>query len=619
MVGMEYFSDCASIVTERCFDKSFVGEFDEGATSKRRRPGHITAGLLATLICAFAVSIPSAADASIGGGVSVISDYGSIGGTGPGVLPAIRRTLGPPIRLLNYKHPLALPSVKRRRSIHVATRRTNKASSSERIRQTLGGVYYGLGEDVLPHNVVKNARATKKRGSEKRNKANDDPQSLPPTGLPESVPTPFGEQGDVLSPESLETDPEVKLCDLESCLPNVDDMDANQAETNVLFRETIKELRRTADTIRLEMELLRKEIREFYQDLDDNNQSHGALKRRHESRDESDDESQTFSSATPAKNNSERRRMFDHMAMSVEEWAESLVRENGSKEHGWKPIECNSFLKRKYNPKGTTQCFLKWMGDSRGDGFAEEKDGGEYPCVKCFGKLDAPIEKVCAFLANEQGMGEYNELVENYRDLEDVSPHSKICWGQCPQILFVKPRDFVTFCSHRWRRDGTQVIVNQAVDHEDAPKPVTCEKNCDGKDGKACRARALRGANIISKDPSDPDNKTIFTLIAHADPGGGLPKWACKTAVNAVAPIEPFKLYYNLNQAVQNFSYTPPPANDDAEDDHGDTRTDFVSAHSSYPHGQEEEEGRSRKPGGCSQLGYACFWPNGGGLEEEKR
>ena len=26
--------------------------------------------------------------------------------------------------------------------------------------------------------------------------------------------------------------------------------------------------------------------------------------------------------------------------------------------------------------------------------------------------------------------------------------------------------------------------------------------------------------------------------------------------------------------------------------------------------------GRSGKPGGLSQMGYACFWPKGGGLQE---
>ena len=86
-------------------------------------------------------------------------------------------------------------------------------------------------------------------------------------------------------------------------------------------------------------------------------------------------------------------------------------------------------------------------------------------------------------------MKDYNDLVIKYRDLEDLSPHSKICWSQCPQILFIKPRDFVTFCHHQWKKDGSQIILNQAVDHDDVPAIL--------EEGKAsvCRAYALRGAN----------------------------------------------------------------------------------------------------------------------------
>ena len=99
----------------------------------------------------------------------------------------------------------------------------------------------------------------------------------------------------------------------------------------------------------------------------------------------------------------------------------------------------------------------------------------------------------------------------------------------------------------RWWKDGTQVIVNQACEHEDKPGILV-----EGE-GEACRGYALRGANcklmealcnmtclincpqsnplliisiwiVISKDPNDP-NKTRITLLAHANPGGGLPQW----------------------------------------------------------------------------------------------
>ena len=67
-----------------------------------------------------------------------------------------------------------------------------------------------------------------------------------------------------------------------------------------------------------------------------------------------------------------------------------------------------------------------------------------------------------------------------------------------------------------------------------------------------------------------------------------------KTAVNAVAPIEPFKLFARIEKNViaSGKSY--------------ENRTKMVK---SMP-------GRSTSPAGLSQMGYACFWPNGGALKD---
>ena len=59
---------------------------------------------------------------------------------------------------------------------------------------------------------------------------------------------------------------------------------------------------------------------------------------------------------------------------------------------------------------------------------------------------------------------------------------------------------------------------------------------------------------------------------------------AMKTAINAVAPIEPFKLFYKIEKGVIAKSIKA---------DHYD-ETDF----------------HQNRPAGLSQLGYACFWPN---------
>ena len=103
---------------------------------------------------------------------------------------------------------------------------------------------------------------------------------------------------------------------------------------------------------------------------------------------------------------------------------------------------------------------------------------------------------------------------------------------------------------------------------------------------------------VLSRCPDDPE-KTVIYLVAHANPGGGVPQWAVKTAVNALAPIEPFKLFHKINENVQR--------------NRPQLRERLLQAEmvgSNLPHG------RSPRPAGMAQLGYACFWPNGGGVYE---
>jgi hypothetical protein len=117
-------------------------------------------------------------------------------------------------------------------------------------------------------------------------------------------------------------------------------------------------------------------------------------------------------------------------------------------------------------------------------------DNNEYPCIKVFATIDAPVDRVCTYLAQESVVPEYNDLVVKFKDIDEIAPQCKICWSQTPQILFLKPRDFITFCHHRWTRDGTQVIVNQATEHPDFPASKS----------NFPRAFAIRGANCKRRD-----------------------------------------------------------------------------------------------------------------------
>ena len=239
---------------------------------------------------------------------------------------------------------------------------------------------------------------------------------------------------------------------------------------NVLLAETIDDLRESLDELRQELKLLR----EF--------QSQMFLGRNEEGT------SSPYNESPMIKVN-RRRERFDNIAKSVEVWAEKLLFEE-DEDHGWSVVHCNKMFKNKFNPDDTIQCFLKWMPDSREKGpDVEFLDDGDFPCIKVYATLDASYEQVCHYLANESNLPEYNDLVVKNRDVEEIDSHSKICWGQSPQILFIKPRDFVTFCHHRWKKDGTQIVVNQAVEHTSMPGTLKEEK------GKACRAYAIRGAN----------------------------------------------------------------------------------------------------------------------------
>ena len=176
----------------------------------------------------------------------------------------------------------------------------------------------------------------------------------------------------------------------------------------------------------------------------------------------------------------------EQLAAEIESWAIDML-EEGGEEDGWARIECSKMVRKSMNQMGQTTAFLKWMVDPRAEK-ADKEDQTLYPCIKCSSTIDAPLELVCSYLSRPEACSNYNDVVDNFEDLEEISPSAKICWASSPQILFVKPRDFITFCHHRWKSDGSQVIVNQACEHKKFPLG-------EEKEGKSCRGYALRGAN----------------------------------------------------------------------------------------------------------------------------
>lgn len=223
--------------------------------------------------------------------------------------------------------------------------------------------------------------------------------------------------------------------------------------------------------LRLEMEKMRKEITQLKRKMigDDDD-------------DYVDEESKAIALQ-------KKRTDAEKLAAEIESWATTILEEG--EEDGWTPVDCSRVIRASMNGTERTTAFMKWLADPRGDK-ADKEDQTKHPCIKCTSTIDAPLELVCMYLSQPEASPNYNDVVDNFKDLEEISPNAKICWASSPQILFVKPRDFITFCHHRWKTDGTQVIVNQACEHSKYPL-----KKME-KEGKSCRGYALRGANCKS-------------------------------------------------------------------------------------------------------------------------
>ncbi len=357
-------------------------------------------------------------------------------------------------------------------------------------------------------------------------------------------------------------------------------------------------------------------------------------------------EPEEFDTESNKERNQKRIREYEAIAKDVERWAERILFPESSSStsstttnddttdelsDGWIEVPCHKMFKQKWNRNGMTRAYLKYMKDSRtissnGSNMSRsaskssrtastpgnldthhDLSDSEWPCVRLYSIIDAPCSEVCTYLSQERHASDYNQLLDKYQDLDVITSHSKICFASSPQLLFIKPRDLITFCSHRWKRDGTQIVVNQACDQY--------------KDRKAT-AFALRGATYISPDPNDPEHKTQISMLAHASPGTDLPKWACRTAIQSLIPIEPYRLFYKINEGIkqcrpelqelihkrqqQEISMD----HDDHDDNDDDRTTELVGHHTGL-----RSTGRiSRAPAGLAQMGYACFWPNGGGL-----
>jgi len=313
---------------------------------------------------------------------------------------------------------------------------------------------------------------------------------------------------------------------------------------------------------------------------------------------------------------------YESIGRDVEKWAEGMLRNEGSdnvnsilnveNKNGWTEIFCAKVLRSKFNSGNNstvpiTRQWVKWMKDSR-EQYANLDDDQNHPCMKLVATIDAPFPIVCRYLSEKDRFQEYNSLLVDQEDVEILTPHSKICWSQSKKLPLIQPRDFVTYCRHRWLNDGTQLISNQACDH-----PRTIQKLSDTNinstlsSGSGYRAFSLRGATYISRCPDFPNERTKLVMLSHCNCGRDIPEWVVRTAVGLSAPIKPFEIIHRIDVGIRlareelERAVIKPTATSTT------TATTTTTTTTVHPE-------RSSQPAGIAQMGYACFWPEGGGL-----
>lgn len=245
------------------------------------------------------------------------------------------------------------------------------------------------------------------------------------------------------------------------------------------------------------------------------------------------------------------------------------------------------------------------MKDSRGL-HADPNDNQKHPCMKLIATIDAPFPVVCRYLSEKDRFREYNSLLVDQEDVEILTPHSKICWSQSKKLLFIQPRDFVTYCRHRWLNDGTQLITNQACDHPNTSLSISGTNTQNSIRGlSGYRAFSLRGATYISRCPDFPNERTKVVMLSHCNCGRDVPEWAVRAAVGVLAPIKPFEIIHRIDVGIRR-------SREELE-----RAEKKLTSKSPTPYPTLEDDRRSSRPAGIAQMGYACFWPEGGGLVDE--
>lgn len=184
-----------------------------------------------------------------------------------------------------------------------------------------------------------------------------------------------------------------------------------------------------------------------------------------------------------------------------------------------------------------------WEQIDEGDGvrvFKKEVSNSDLVAFRGEALLDAPIEKLCWVLADNDHRTEWVDRLEKSVLLERIGPYEYVVYQQFDLPFPISDRDYVYRGKAVGGPGGRVVLHMHSVQHPKAPETVGVRANLIG-----------------SKYELIPKNKqqTIVIVEIHTDPKGLIPSWL----VNTIQKGWPRKTLVALgNQAKKPFVKSAP-------------------------------------------------------------
>lgn len=183
--------------------------------------------------------------------------------------------------------------------------------------------------------------------------------------------------------------------------------------------------------------------------------------------------------------------------------------------------------------------------------FVSKRDaqkGSKHACVRSSGIIDCHPDKLFYLFQANHLVPQYNEHVKEMKDLlhyPSSNSHSwtKISWSSGPAYGPFKARDFVSVVNYQKFSNGTYLILNRPAYHPKFPPTA-----------KYVRATILLAGSMLQPHGVN-GQQTLFTQIAHVNPGGGADTPAVAWMINKLCAVGPPAFMRKLEKTAKSLTF----------------------------------------------------------------